>query len=480
MPDFKGRARELASLRSIFSAKGGALIVLSGRRRVGKSRLLEESLREMPSVLFQATRVTSAINLGDFKTAITRAMGSDPLLESIGNWEGVFVYLAKIAKDRHPGLVVCLDEFPYITDNDPALPSILQRFWDSREAERGAMKIVLCGSEIAQMDELLGARNPLYGRATSRMRLEPLPLREVAEFLPRYEADDIIIAYGIFGGIPYHLTCCDPDISLGENVIASIFTETGPLLEEPRNFLQGSVREPAVYNSILTAIAEGCDDMNGIAVRIGKESKELSPYIDRLTAIGLTEKTKSIEADDKARNRKFLIVDPLTRFWHRFVRGNLQVVRRGQGRKIFEALAGGPLSQYMGEVFEAVTREHCARHSEEFLGAPTQDVGKIWGYGDFDIDVAGTLIDRRRFFGECKWTRHKVGLSELSLLRSVIPRTQYGKGIADPEIILASKSGFDDELLAIGQDDPRLFFVTPDAMVFGAGYEPVSRPGLAS
>lgn len=143
MPDFKGRARELASLRSIFSAKGGALIVLSGRRRVGKSRLLEEALREMPSVLFQATRVTSAINLGDFKAAITRAMGSDPLLESIGNWEGVFVYLAKIAEDRHPGLVVCLDEFPHITDNDPALPSILQRFWDSREAERGAMKIVL-------------------------------------------------------------------------------------------------------------------------------------------------------------------------------------------------------------------------------------------------------------------------------------------------------------------------------------------------
>jgi uncharacterized protein len=232
------------------------MIAVYGRRRVGKSRMLREATENHPRVLFQATRISSGLNLESFKGQISSSIGASPLLDGIGSWEGAFHYLARHAETHARGLVVVIDEFPYVLDGDRALPSVLQRFWDSGAANAGDLKLFLCGSAVSQMKDLLGGRAPLYGRQTMRLDVSPLPLRDAAQFFPRYNAEDKIKAYAVFGGIPHYLQACDPDGSLRANIVRLLLTETGILVDEPDALLR-ELRGPRVYSSILAAMRDG-------------------------------------------------------------------------------------------------------------------------------------------------------------------------------------------------------------------------------
>ncbi|MEK1932611.1 MAG: ATP-binding protein, partial [Pararhizobium sp.] len=160
--EFLGRERELKLLRNELEAARPSLVILFGRRRIGKSRFLRELAKGRDEIYFQATRVSSLLNLEQFKAEVGKTIGFKPQLNALSNWEGVLHYVAEHTAE-HPGLIVTIDEFPYLLDDEPALPSILQKFWDSGALCQGAMKLILCGSAISQMEELLAERNPLYG-----------------------------------------------------------------------------------------------------------------------------------------------------------------------------------------------------------------------------------------------------------------------------------------------------------------------------
>ena len=153
-------------------------------------------------------------------------VGADELLAAIGDWLGVLHYLARAA-ERHAGLADVLDEFPYLADTDPALPSVIQKFWDSGAAHAGNLKLLLCGSIISQMQELLAERNPLYGRKPLALDLAPLPLQDAAQFVPRHPAEDRLATFGIFGGMPFYLQFLDPGAPLHSNILRLLLSATG-------------------------------------------------------------------------------------------------------------------------------------------------------------------------------------------------------------------------------------------------------------
>jgi AAA+ ATPase superfamily predicted ATPase len=280
---FIGRALELSRLRKEFATNRPSLLVVYGRRRIGKSTLPREAARDRPHVLYQATRVTAALNLESLKAEIARSLGGDDLLNGLGDWLGVLTYLARKAEEM-AGLVVVLDEFPYLVDADPSLPSVLQKVWDSGSPATGRLNLVLCGSLIAQMKSLLAERNPLYGRQTLAMELQSLPPRDAAAFVPGYSAEDQILTYGILGGVPFYLRLCDPGASLEENIVKLLLTDAGPLVDEPNVLLQSELRETQRYATILAAIADGrtkAGEING-RVRDIKDAVSLSPYMERL------------------------------------------------------------------------------------------------------------------------------------------------------------------------------------------------------
>jgi len=438
---FRGRDAELTQLRREFEAKRASLMVIYGRRRIGKSELIREAARALPHVFYQATRVTSALNLEAFKGEIARSLGADDVLGSIGDWFGVLAWLARKAETR-PGLVVVLDEFPYLVEDNPALPSIVQKLWDSKAPELGRLKIVLCGSMIAHMEDLLAERNPLYGRKTLSLDLGPLPLRDAARFFPGYSADDVFMAYGIFGGVPHYLRLCDPDSTLADNVVRLMLSNTGALVDEPTVLLQSELRDIHRYASILAAIAGGCTKYGEIIGRTGDtDSKRISPYLDRLQRMRLIRSVRSMDAAANSRDRRYFVADPLVGFWHRFVRPNLSSVAQGFGGAVWLHQIAPKLTEFMGVAFEEMCRDHVRRHIQERLVVPARDIGQVWG-SDYDIDIAGQLLDGSMLFGECKWAQTEIGEGVLDTMLARSAATTYGLGEQRRHFALYARSGF--------------------------------------
>lgn len=462
---FIGRTHELARLRDELAAKRPSLLVVYGRRRVGKSELLREVTRGIPHVIYQATRLTAALNLEAFKVEIARALGGDNILQGLSDWLGVLAYLAQKA-EALPGLVVVLDEFPYLAEGDAALPSIIQKFWDSGVAGVGRLKLVLCGSTISHMEDLLAERNPLYGRKTLAMDLGPLPLRDAAQFFPNYTAEDRLLAYGIFGGIPYYLQLCDPAASVAENAIKLLLTNAGALVDEPIVLLQSELREIQRYASILAAIADGCTKVGEISGRIRDtgDSSRLSPYMEKLERMRLVRAVRSMDAEPKSRDRRYFIADPLMAFWHRFVLPNMSSVNQGFGTEIWRLQIEPRLDDVMGGAFEEMCRDHARRWSQERLPAPAQEVGQIWG-PNYDIDIAGRLLDGSMLYGECKWWRREVREDVLYTLIERAGKTAYGKGESRRHFVLYARTAFSVEVKEAATSDGRVELHTPETIL---------------
>ncbi|MHB2264800.1 ATP-binding protein [Aliihoeflea sp. PC F10.4] len=478
MASFVGRKRELEQLEREYSKPSASLVIAFGRRRIGKSRLLRQAASGRAEIYFQATRVSSVLNMEQFKREIGRLVGTSHILASIDSWEGIFHFMAGAAKES-PGMVVTIDEFPYLVDQDPALPSVIQRFWDSGAGRHGNLKLVLCGSAVAQMEELLAEKNPLHGRATMRMEVKQLPLRDIRGFFPDYSAEQLVETYAVFGGVPHYLTLCDGNASLRENVINLLLTETGALIDEPNAILQSELREPGVYASIIAAISEGLHSAGDIASRLKMQTTGVGQYLDRLERLHLTRSVRSLDAAEKSRNKRVILNDRLMGFWHRFVRPNLTAINGGYGPETYDQYIARRFSDYMGGAFEAICSDYASFHLVEVLGSPAQEVGGIWGHANFDIDVAGRLLEDTFFFGECKWRSSKIDMGMVQKLQERADATDYGKGAKGKQYLLFSRNGCKPEVTKLAETDASVHVIGLEDLAFPAVTEPAVAAGEA-
>lgn len=359
-----------------------------------------------------------------------------------------------------------LDEFPYLADADPALPSMIQKFWDSGAAQAGNLKLLLCGSMVSHMEELLAERNPLYGRKTLALDLAPLSFVEAAQFIPRYSAEDKLVTCSILGGIPFYLQLLDRRSTLQSNIIRLLLTQIGSLVDEPIVLLQSELREVSRYASVLVAIANGCTKHGEIIGRVREisDSGALGPYLEKLERMRLIRIAKSMDASPKERDRRYFIADSLIAFWYRFVQPNLSSVAQGFGAEIWRHQIAPNLDQFMGGAFEEICREHSRRFSQEYFSAPAQEVGQIW-QADYDIDLAGKLLDGSMLYGECKWWRDLVGENVLDELIERASRTDYGRDNPKRQFVLYARMGFTAALQRRAASQPGIALHTPQTML---------------
>lgn len=451
MERFVDREQELSRLRGCYESGDAEMIVIFGRRRLGKTQLVQHSLTDRDdAVVYQATETTSRIQLEEF---VDVASETFPGITDIKqNWEALLGYLGE------RGGIVALDEFPYLVDADESLPSIVQRLWDQR-FQNTSGTLILVGSSISMMEDatLLGD-SPLYGRFTERLDLRPLDFAAAQAFVPDdYSHEERIFTWGIFGGVPYYLDGVDLDEGLGTALTEAVLTQKGYLHNEPEYVLRTELTDPNRYFAILTAIAAGKTTSNEIAQAVGIDGKQISTYTQKLERLRLVERVVPItEEKAKSRRGRYRILDPLFRFWFRFVYGKEDRYER-LGEDAYDAIVEPELPDFVSQEFENLCQDALPNcyPQKTFL-----DVGRWW-YEDHEVDVVGFTADGTMVVGECKFTTAPLDYSALASLEDHATEIRWtpASGEGETEYALFTRSGATQSVLEATseRDDVRVF-----------------------
>ena len=448
---FINRHQELAALERMFQSEIAELFVLYGRRRVGKTELLLQFCQNKRSIYFLASQLKERDHLQQL-TEIARHVINDPLLQSLAlnDWESALIYFAQQAQENR--LVLVLDEFQYLCEDNAALPSLIQRFWDLH-GKNSKLLLILCGSQVSFMErEVLAERSPLYGRRTGQLRLMPLSYRDSGCFFSEYPNKEKLIAYGVLGGIPAYLNQFAFRSSnysqrmLEQHIKSELLTPQGYLFDEVNFLLRTELREPRTYASLLHAIAGGATRLNEISQRVGLGPTDVNKYLNVLRELELVKRETRVteRAPQKSKRGLYKIEDNYVKFWFRFVLPNRSLIESGNIDLVYQQMIIPYLSQYMGEIFEGICRQYIRHYWQEKLKVAPKKIGGHWE-SNLEIDILTENVDGSHWFGECKWWNAPVGENVLNHLienASKVPNRWQ----RNPRYILFSANGFTDAL----------------------------------
>jgi len=401
--EFVNREKELEYLRQAYKRPDADLLVLYGRRRVGKTRLIKEFIQEKPHIYFLCDRTLEIELQRRMQSAIGLSL-RDPLLEGMEfrDWEALFRYWLDRA-DFSQKIILIIDEFQYLARANPAFPSILQRLWDEHLKSYNLF-LILCGSLIRMMyTSTLSYESPLYGRRTGQMRLEPLSFLDVRTFLPHLCFQELMAFYSVTGGVPRYIEILDPEKDIFENIERFILDKNQYLYAEPRFILNEEVTETATYFSILRVIAEGEHKIGKIASRLRLSPPNLTRYFEVLIDLGILQRQVPITEEQPQKSKKglYFIRDPFFRFWFRYVfpfQSQLEIENReyvlGKIRTDFSYLQASTFESIAGDLLAEWNKQDLPPFSPEKWGR--------WWSRNQEIDlVALNTPSKEILFGEC-------------------------------------------------------------------------------
>ncbi len=438
---FVGRERELEFLQDCYDSNKSELVVVYGRRRIGKTELLKQFSKGKQGVFYACTECTNTDQLERFsKKLLNTGMPAAKFLSKFPDWESALRSMADIPSDGKKVLII--DEFPYMCKGDKEIPSILQNMWDHELKDKNVM-LILCGSSISFMeDELLGEKNPLYGRATGIYKLKPLSFAETKKFFPDYTIEDQLTAYAILGGIPYYLEQFDPLKSLADNIRRNILRKGCLLYNEVEFILRQELRETGVYNAIIEAIALGNNTLALIHSKTQLEKSKISSYLKNLRELGIVEREFSVLATAKEREGSqrglYQLTDAYFKFWYSFVYSSYSELETGDIDGVWKYQVEPQLHQYVSHVYENVCIEYLRQQNQEgSLPFHFTKIGRWWDKVTHTIDgrkrtiaeeidiVATDKLGNNFLLSECKFRHEPADVDVLRHLQGKFPVEKY-------------------------------------------------------
>lgn len=459
MSQFYCREDELRKLNKRYADDKFECIVIYGRRRVGKTALINEFCKDKPTIFFSALNTTEKENLNALSKSIMNFERPD--MESapeFSSYDAALDELTALSKENR--IVFVIDEYPYLAKAKPSISAMLQHIIDRKWTET-RMYLILCGSSMSFMEnQVLGNESPLYGRRTGQFKIEPLDYRETAVFHPYLSSEDNALIYGITGGVPHYINKLDVRSSIDEALLENLFDRSSYLYEEPGNLLKQELREPAIYNAIIKAIADGSFKMNDIKMKVGEESSVISKYLKTLIDLGIVKKETPV-TEKPGKKTIYLLADNFFRFWYRFVPVNMSAIDSGRISKLYPHAVKQHLSDYMGLTFEKMCQDYLLYYSDN-LPIELCNIGQWWGTDpkkkkQVQIDIVGTPVQGNDYIiGSCKYRNEKIGVDELNLIKDYA--SILGKG-NNYHYYIFSKGGFTDGLLQ-AQDRGEVHLIT--------------------
>jgi hypothetical protein len=454
---FYCREEELRKLNARYESDDFECIVIYGRRRVGKTALINEFSKDKPTIFFSALNTTGQENLESLSKAIMSFERPDALSAPVfKDYDAALGEISALAEEQR--LVFVIDEYPYLAKAKPAISAMIQHLIDHKWSNT-KLYLILCGSSMSFMEnQVLGQESPLYGRRTGQFKIEPLDYKETAVFHPDMSYTDNALIYGITGGVPHYINKLNVHSNVDDALLDNLFERSSYLYEEPANLLKQELREPAIYNAIIKAIAEGASRLNEIITKVGETSGTCTSYVKTLIDLGIVKKETPI-TEKPGKKTIYLLADNFFRFWYRFVPANVSAIDSGRIGKTYPKAVKQYFPDYMGLTFEKMCQDYLLYYAEN-LPIDLNEIGQWWGTDpkkkkEIQIDIVGTPVEGKEYIiGSCKYRNEKIGVDELELLRDYA--SVFGKGVKYHYYIF-SKGGFTDALrLAAERDEVTL------------------------
>ncbi len=437
---FIGRERELATLNKLYASNKFEFTVIYGRRRVGKTALINQFIEGKNAIYFMGVESNAKQNLENFSKSIIEYNTGIETETSFLSFQAALEYVFKLSEKER--LILAIDEYPYVARSSKSLASTLQLLIDKYK-DSSKLMLILCGSSMSYMeDHVLAYKAPLYDRRTAQMKIVPFDFEETCHYFQNFSDEDKALIYGIVGGTPQYLLQMNDKLSVKDNIKNTYLNSTSALFEEPENLLKQEVREPALYNAIITAIATGASRMSEISNKVGEDTNVCSTYVKNLVSLGIIQK-ETPYGEKASRKSIYSIEDNMFRFWYRFVPENNSIIARGAADLAYKRIEPF-LSDYMGKVFEEICKQYLwklllsGKCPVEF-----SSLGRWWGNDPVEkrqaeIDIIAEQDKNTALFGECKWTNEKV---DLGVLETLVKRSELFL-YKEVYYYLFAKSGF--------------------------------------
>jgi AAA+ ATPase superfamily predicted ATPase len=438
---FVGRKKELDDLERLYNSGRFQFSVIYGRRRVGKTALINEFIKGKRAIFFTGLETNCKQNLENFsKVVIDHAYNVRTLV--YGNFQDALEDVFKMSENER--LILVIDEYPYLARSCKGFASMLQVLID-RYKETSKLFLILCGSSMSFMeDQVLGYKSPLYGRRTSQFKILPFDFFESIQCFKNFSNEDMAMIYGIAGGTPQYLLQMDDRLSVEENIKSAFLNPSSYLFDEPNNLLKQEVREPALYNAVITAIANGSSKISEISNKIGEETSACSAYVKNLISLGIVMKEAPV-IDKGYKKTVYALADNMFRFWYRFIPSNYSIIHNRMVDAAYNIISE-QLPAYMGTVFEEISKQFLwLLNRNGKLPFTFTDAGRWWGSDpktktEIEMDIIATDGKDSAIFCECKWTADKIDISILNKLMDRGSQFRFGKSY----YYLFSRTGFTD------------------------------------
>ena len=451
MQKFIDREQEMNTLENEYKREGSSLVILYGRRRVGKTTLISEFIKNKNALFFLASEESESQNRITFKEKVAEFIHSDLLKNAdIKNWDILFRTIMETSFDSKP--VIVLDEFQYLGKSNPAFPSIFQRIWEEILKDKSVM-VILCGSLISMMEsQTLAYSSPLYGRRTAQIRLKQIPFRYYHEFFPDKNRRELIELYAITGGVPKYIELFSENSNIYSAIQKCILNQSGYLYDEPHFLLQQEVSEVGSYFSIIKAIAAGNSKLAAISSVLEIKATSLTKYLKTLIDLDILEREVPITEENPERSKKGLykIKDNYLRFWFAFIYPNMSFIESGHSTVVMNKIKKSLVRSHIAFIYEDVCKEQMWElNASDTWPFNFTKLGRYWD-SKTEIDIAALDPEGKNLIlGECKYWQEPVDVDVFRDLEAKTTSVSWERNNRKVWYVLFSISGFTDELKAM-------------------------------
>ena len=453
MEKFVNRQEELDFLEREYRRDGSSLVVLYGRRRVGKTALTNKFIENRRALYFLATEENETQNRIAFKNIVAEQTGNDLLMGvTVDSWDIIFkVWIDMPCSEKK---LMVIDEFQYLGKANKAFPSVFQKIWDTMLKDRNVM-VILCGSLISMMErQTLAYSSPLYGRRTGQIKLKQIPFRHYHEFFPDKSEKELMEYYAVTGGVPKYIELFHGADDIYTAIEDNVLSKSSFLYDEPTFLLRREVNEVGSYFSIIKTIAGGSQKLSRIATTLEIKQTGLTKYLRTLIDLDILEREVPVTEQNPENSKRGLykIKDNFMLFWFRFVFPNLNYIESGHAELAMKKIRANLVDAHISYIYEDI----CMEKMWELNAGGTWDfhfdkVGRWWN-NSTEIDIMA--LDQEgdnAIFGECKYWSNKVGVDVLRNLEQKAEQVTWNKSVRKNYFILFAVHGFTDELLQLAR-----------------------------